>query len=102
MTGGTETLVERLRSLGRHIARWPGSAPHPTHAKTLDEAASAIQALIAALEPFAERSRAFDEAAAQMGFALSNDEYYPKTRFTHGQLRAARAALRSVKDTGNG
>lgn len=51
-----------------------------------------------ALEPFAEAAEKADATAARMGFAPSFDEYATEWRFTFGQLRAARAALRE----GNG
>ena len=55
--------------------------------------ASRIAELEAALKPFAEQSRKFDEAAKKMGFIPRSDEYVPVTKFTHGDLRRARAAL---------
>jgi len=41
------------------------------------------------IRPFAEASKAFDDAAHQFGGVLRPDSGKPRTEFTHGQLRAA-------------
>lgn len=57
-----------------------------------EQLVSRIIELELALRPFAEAYERFDNAALEMGFAPAFDEYRPKTRFTHGDLRAARKA----------
>lgn len=54
---------------------------------------------VKALEPFALQSKAFDDAADQMGFARSDDMYRPHTSFTHVDLRRARTLSHLREET---
>lgn len=59
----------------------------------LVEQAAYIKELEAALLPFAEESKRFDDACENFNHPRMPDKHQPRTHFTHGQLRAARAAI---------
>jgi len=66
---------------------------HLPHVEALEASVAHLTALLAeadeVVKPFAEQTKEFDDAADQMGFERAFDEYGPRTRFTHGDLRAA-------------
>jgi hypothetical protein len=84
------SIVERLRNAADY-------AYDAIDAERLEEAASTIAALRAALEPFADAVKSDDQRAVDAGYAPSFDEYTKLWRFSYGQLRAARKAYEDSK-----
>jgi hypothetical protein len=76
---------QALRDLGRvnQLALWKARA---------EAAEASLAEALKALEPFAEMSKRFDDAATSFGTLPSDDLHKPLTEFTHAQLRAARKA----------
>jgi hypothetical protein len=60
-------------------------------AARLARAEKALEEAEAVIKPFADKSRQFDDACDAMGHPRPDAAYRPKTEFTHGHLRAARA-----------
>lgn len=71
---------------------------HGATIRRAEALSSKLKLAEAALEPFAAKSKAFDDAADQMGFARSDDTYRPRTEFTYAELRHARSALHSIRE----
>ncbi len=85
-----------FQAMYRQACDWRDAKIAAAEARAL-KAESQVAEAKGALEPFAEASKLFDDAADRFEFPKRPDDYRPACSFTHGQLRRARSTLASLE-----